>query len=1021
MPSILDELIIKVGATADFSKVESKIARVRDRLDGLGAAATKVGAGLTAAAGGTLFAFAEYEKGFAEMAAKTGKSMAALEASYGSAVKGIARQTGVSITDVQAGFQKGLSAGLEGKALIDAVTQATKSQAAGIGRLEDTISSATTAWSVLGVDADKAMNIITSAAQVGEGETEHFGQSLKGLVGQGATLGIEYEELAGALAAVSQSAKTVTVGETQMIAFLKAIASPAKGAVTALEELSAAAGMPTSFGDIRSTIRSQGIAAGFAQLKDVMFDLEKAGVDTAPAIAALFPSVEAQQFFNTVDPAKIAELTGAIAGSGDSIGTAFDEGETTVSRQMARTKESLRSVATAIGETLVPALTSMTEWLGKAVDWFEKQDPWLKEMVGQVLAAGPALLAVGVGLKTMQGVLGPLATLLRAHPLLLLLGAAALAYVHWDKIVALFEKAWQWLQDIFEKPANLAFTWVSDLWNTAIDTVKGTWQGLLDTITSGPADIFAWIQNAWRRVVDAMVEFLPSTIRDWLGLETLSDAMEELKEIREEALDDFEDARDEIEDFNEDFGELGVTLKLNPASADDLIDDIDDQMQAVRDRLPSSDAKTGPLSDLTAAGKGLVDTFAKGVREAAPAGAALADEIARQLDVPPMLLDEIRAVIASSDNTGRALANELARQLDAPESVLRELRDIVEAPRRALADELARQLDAPDSMLGQLHDILVGPRGALADMLTGQLDAPDMLLDEIRSIVTSSSATGRALADELAYQLDAPDAVLEQLRDILEGPRRALVDSIASHLDAPDWMVDEIRSIVTSSTATGGALADELARQLDAPDAVLAQLRDILGGARRTLADAITGQFDGPDMLLDEMRAIILASDKTGRALADELAYQLEAPEAMLRELRNIVDPAAFDSEVLTPIIHDVLDFLKPEHDLAWVVRQVGYDLEDEGHAIPANLAEIVRQEVALQGFTGLADPLPLGPPPPAPASSGGVTLNITLGEGAIRIDAPGADAQEIASRLGDALAEEMRALAEEVDGNALA
>ena len=810
MPSVLDELIIKVGATADFSKVERKIKGVEQKLERLGDVATKVGAGLTAAAGGTLFAFAEYEKGFAEMAAKTGKSMASLEKSYGSAVKSIARQTGVSISQVQAGFQKGLSAGLEGKAVIDAVTQATKSQAAGIGSLEDTISSATTAWSVLGVDASKAMDIITAAAQVGEGETEHFGQSLKGLVGQGGTLGIEFEELAGALAAVSQSAKTVTVGETQMIAFLKAISAPAKGAEKALEALSEATGQSITFGGLRSTIETQGMAAGFAHLKDVISDLKAAGADVAPIISDLFPSIEAQQFFNTVDPAKIAELTGAIAGSEDTIQTAFEEGETTVSRQMARTKESLKGVAAAIGETLVPALTNMTEWLEKAVGWFEKQDPWLKELVGHALAAGPALLAVGVGLKTMQGVLGPLASLLKAHPLILLLAAAAAAVIYWDEIVALFEKAYNWLKDIFEEPATATFEWVSNLWNTAIDTVKGTWQGLLDTITSGPADIFAWIQNAWRRVVDSMVEFLPSTLRDWLGLETLSDAREALKELREEALDDFEDAKDEIADFNEDFGELGVKLKLNPASASDLIRDIDTQMQAVRDRLPSSDAKKGPLSDLTASGKALVDTFAEGMRKAT--------------GLDPAAFDS-------------------------------------------------------EVLVPTVYDVL-------------------------------------------------------QTR----GPQHDFA-----------WVMRQV----------GYDLEDQ---GFEIPANLAHAVRDIMG---------------------------------------------------------RIHDPAVFDSEVLRPIIDSVLEARGPQHDLAWVVRQVGYDLEDEDYAIPHNLADIVRKEVDFQQLP-LAPNLPLGPVPPsalpAPASA---PITITVGE--IRIDAPGADAQEIASRLGDALAEEMRALAEEVDGNALA
>ena len=68
-----------------------------------------------------------------------------------------------------------------------------------------------------------------------------------------------------------------------------------------------------------------------------------------------------------------------------------------------------------------------------------------------------------------------------------------------------------------------------------------------------------------------------------------------------------------------------------------------------------------------------------------------------------------------------------------------------------------------------------------------------------------------------------------------------------------------------------------------------------------------------------------------------------------------------------------------------------------------------------------MAPNLPLGPVPVAAGAAGASQVTFSFAEGAFRIDAPGADAREIASRIGGVLEEEMRALAEEVDGNALA
>jgi len=47
--------------------------------------------------------------------------------------------------------------------------------------------------------------------------------------------------------------------------------------------------------------------------------------------------------------------------------------------------------------------------------------------------------------------------------------------------------------------------------------------------------------------------------------------------------------------------------------ADDLARAVDDTMSKVRDRLPSSPAKTGPLSDIDQSGSALIDTMTQGI------------------------------------------------------------------------------------------------------------------------------------------------------------------------------------------------------------------------------------------------------------------------------------------------------------------------------------------------------------------------------------------------------------------------
>ena len=526
--TVLDELIVKIGPKftggGDLRRLERGIDKAKAKLDSFGDAAIKIGAGLTAVGTGTLLAFADYEKGFAEMAAKTGNSMAELESLYGEAVRNIAKETGVSMSDVQNGFQKGLSAGMEGQELIDAVTQATKAQAAGIGRLEDTISSATTAWSVLGEDADEAMNIITVAAQKGEGETEDFGQALKGVVGFAKTLGVEFEELAGSLAATSQSAKSVPEAETQLRAFFKAIADPTQGAIDKLEELNAG----FTFEDLRRAIREEDFASAYKTLHTYIDSLRAAGVDVAPVIAAIFPEVEAQQFFNTVDPDKIADLTAEIKGAGDEINRTFIDGEKTVDRQSKKMMRSFTDVAVTLGEKLVPVFELLNRLASRSVEWFDALPEPVKDIVAQVLAAGPAILALGIalrflsfalsGVKVAAGIIAALASPVVAI-IAAIAGAAGLAY----KLYTDFGKGGLFdITEPFEFEADM-FAWFGRQWQATVagfkvgaQEVEAAWSSVKLWLADAPGDIwswltervqapFAWVDQAWGAMLSRLV------------------------------------------------------------------------------------------------------------------------------------------------------------------------------------------------------------------------------------------------------------------------------------------------------------------------------------------------------------------------------------------------------------------------------------------------------------------------------------------------------------------------------------
>ena len=69
-------------------------------------------------------------------------------------------------------------------------------------------------------------------------------------------------------------------------------------------------------------------------------------------------------------------------------------------------------------------------------------------------------------------------------------------------------------------------------------------------------------------------------------------------------------------------GSVGNVITDNP-----LVNSVKGALTGVRNLLPFSDAKEGPLSDITASGRALIETFARGIESATPLGSAVSGQL----------------------------------------------------------------------------------------------------------------------------------------------------------------------------------------------------------------------------------------------------------------------------------------------------------------------------------------------------------------------------------------------------------
>ena len=356
-----------------------------------------MGAALTAAAVGSLKAFADLESKVSEVAAKTGLSTRRIRQDYLAALRVTGQETGRTDTELLDGLAKALSAGLRGQEALGAVDAAARAAAAGIGTIDDQVSSATTLMAVFGGTAQDALDTITRAAQVGEGETADFAAALKGVSGFAAQLGLTAEGTAAGLAAVSQVAASVPEGMTQMRSFLQSLLSPTEQARKEVDALG------LSFADLRETAAREGLGAVLARIRAL-------SAGDPERLARLLGRTEAQAFALSVDPAALDRLTADVATTfRGSIDRAFAEGEDDLARNMARLRETFRDLLEDMGAEIAPAALDVVKAVQGMVKVFAALPTPFKRAVATGMLFGPVLLGIAGALRVVAGGIGPVA------------------------------------------------------------------------------------------------------------------------------------------------------------------------------------------------------------------------------------------------------------------------------------------------------------------------------------------------------------------------------------------------------------------------------------------------------------------------------------------------------------------------------------------------------------------------------------------------------------------------------------
>ena len=385
-------------------------------------------------------------------------------------------------------------------------------------------------------------------------------------------------------------------------------------------------------------------AAGFGEAGQNAVQLGKALEDPIKGITALsrsgvtFSAVEKEKIKQLVKSGQLLEAQKIVL---KAVETQVGGTAKATATESSKMRVAFGEVSESVGKILLPMVNRFNEWLTNVVpkiQSFVENNEGLIKVLG---AGGVALLAFGVAMKVAAGVMAIFNAIALANPVVLIIAAiaaaATLIFVYWDKIKAffvalwasikkLFSDTWNWIKNMFLNytPYGLIFkhwdkitAWFSSLWDKTKKLFSDTWN---------------WIKNMF-------LNYTPYglVIKHWDKIVAMFTGIwDKVKAV-------FQSWVDWVMNLGTMFYEAGKNIvnsiwKGIKEMANKPIEAIEDMTKKMREYLPFSPAKRGPLMDIHRVK--IMETIAQSVRPA-----ALNDKMRSALQT-------VRNTIDASINTG---------------------------------------------------------------------------------------------------------------------------------------------------------------------------------------------------------------------------------------------------------------------------------------------------------------------------------------------------------------------------------
>lgn len=313
-------------------------------------------------------------------------------------LKDLAGAVGKSPKELSEALYYVTTGGIRGAETMEVMTVAAKAAAAGLGetsQVADLLVSAMNAYGKENLSAARAADILVASVKEGKAEASSLAQSMGIVLPIASKLGVTFDQVGGAMAAMTRTGTKASTAAMQTRQILAKIVKPAEQSRKAIK------GIGTSFEELRHIISTQGLLPALMKLNDLT---KEYGIDT---VASIFPNIRALSGILDILGENLDEnikSQEAITNSTGALNHAFSTISNTWKFQLNQAIREGQVLLVEIGEavtrTLLPTLKSIVDHIRGLITSFNSLTSTQQKTIVQIgllaAAIGPVIILLNV-------------------------------------------------------------------------------------------------------------------------------------------------------------------------------------------------------------------------------------------------------------------------------------------------------------------------------------------------------------------------------------------------------------------------------------------------------------------------------------------------------------------------------------------------------------------------------------------------------------------------------------------------